>query len=53
MVKTEALDLPCDIPERFKPDGYIASGELYFSVGGTVRLRTLFSGDTAFHQDAL
>jgi len=49
MLEAKALYISCDIPEGFDLDHYIASGELHFTVGETIRLKVLFSRDAAFH----
>jgi len=51
MQESQVLDKPASIPDGFSLDAYIASGELHFSVGGTVQLKALFSADSAFHLD--
>jgi len=43
------LDKPVSVPDGFNLDAYIASGELDFAVGGAIRLKALFSSDTAYH----
>ncbi len=49
MLKAEVMDKPVSIPDRFNLDAYIASGELDFAIGGTIKLKALFSRDAAFH----
>jgi len=51
MQETQVLDKSASIPDGFSLDDYIASGELHFSVGGTIQLKALFSADAAFHLD--
>jgi len=45
----EVLYKPATSFDEFNLDDYIASGELHFSVGGTIHLKALFSKDAAFH----
>jgi len=51
MQEAQVLDKPASIPDGFNLDDYIASGELDFAVGGTIKLKALFSKDAAFHLD--
>jgi len=51
MLQAQGLDKPASIPDGFNLDGYIASGELDFAVGGTIKLKAVFSKDAAFHLD--
>jgi len=49
MQDAQVLDNPASIPDGFNLDDYIASGELHFTIGGTIKLKALFSADAAFH----
>jgi len=49
MQEAQVLDKPVSIPDGFNLDDYISSGELDFAVGGTIKLKVLFSRDAAFH----
>jgi len=49
MREAQVLDKPISIPAGFSLDDYIASGELHFTIGGTIKLKALFSADAAFH----
>jgi predicted DNA-binding transcriptional regulator YafY len=51
MLQAQVLDKSAGIPDGFNLDDYIASGELDFAVGGTIKLKVLFSKDAAFHLD--
>ncbi len=51
MQEAQVLDKPASAPDGFNLDDYISSGELDFVVGGTVKLKVLFSKDAAFHLD--
>jgi len=51
MLEAQALAKPACAPDGFNLDAYIFSGELDFAVGGTVKLKVLFSRDAAFHLD--
>jgi len=48
VLEADVLDAPCMVPDDFDLDGYIASGELAFAVGGTIRLEALFTEGAAF-----
>jgi len=49
MSEADVLDVPCMIPDGFDLDDYIASGELAFAVGGTIKLEALFSEGAVLH----
>ncbi|MDQ6950216.1 MAG: WYL domain-containing protein [Mariprofundales bacterium] len=49
MQSATAMDKPAAVPEDFDLDGYIASGELDYAVGGTIRLKVMFSDHAAHH----
>jgi len=51
MLEAQALDRPSTPPDGFNLDNYIASGELDFAIGSSIRLKALFSTDAAFHLD--
>jgi len=51
MQEAQVLDKPASIPDGFNLDSYIASGELDFAIGGTIKLKALFSRGAAFHLD--
>jgi len=43
------LDIPSATPDGFNLDEYIASGELDFAVGGSIKLKALISENLSFH----
>ncbi len=47
--KAEILEKTATVPDGFNLDDYIASGELDFPQGKTIKLRALFSSSAAFH----
>jgi predicted DNA-binding transcriptional regulator YafY len=49
ILEAQILDKPVSAPDGFNLDDYIASGELDFTVGEAIKLKALFSRDTAFH----
>jgi len=51
MREAQVLDKPASTPDGFNLDDYISSGELDFAIGGTIKLKALFSKDAAFHLD--
>jgi len=51
MLDAQVLDKPASRPDGFNLDEYIASGELDFAIGGTIKLKALFNRGAAFHLD--
>jgi len=49
MSAASAMDIPCTIPDGFNLDDYIASGELDFAIGGTIKLKVKISQQVATH----
>ena len=49
MLTAHMLDTPSTAPDGFNLDAYIASGELDFAVGGSIKLKALISENLAFH----
>jgi len=43
------MDIPSKSPDGFDLDGYIASGELDFAIGGDIRLKARIQGSVAQH----
>jgi len=51
MQEAQVLDKPASVPVGFNLDDHIASGELDFAIGGTIKLKAIFSKNAAFHLD--
>ena len=49
MESAKKLDIPCQIPNGFSLDAYISTGELYFAIGGDIKLKARVSKQVAFH----
>ncbi len=49
ILDAQVMDKPTTAPDGFDLDDYITSGELSFAVGAVIKLKTVFSKDTAFH----
>jgi len=49
MSAASAMDIPCSTPDGFNLDDYIASGELDFAIGGTIKLKVKISQQVATH----
>jgi len=49
MNKATVMDIPCTVPDEFDLDGYIASGELDFAIGGEIKLKARISNQIAIH----
>jgi len=51
VLKAKLLDIPSTTPDGFNIDENIASGDLNFPVGGTIKIKALISKKMAFHLD--
>ncbi len=49
MQTASVMDIPCEAPDGFNLDDYIASGELDFAVGGEIKLKARVSRQIAIH----